>query len=111
MNSLPSPPSSRPPTFSQHQKGRHFGHVLLIALELYLESLDLPMVLGAELLRLLLLFQGQVLFFIGLLGGLPPELYLLKVQGPIPEVCAELGGVQTSRLQHHCEFSGSRPAL
>ncbi len=49
--------------------------------------------------------------FIGILGGLPPTLHLLRVQAPFPAVGAELGGVQTDRLQHHCEFVGSRPAL
>jgi hypothetical protein len=108
----PSAPSEQKASyFSQHQQGRHFGHGLLLALELLLEGLDLPLVLRAELLQLLLLFQGQRWLLIGILGGLPLTLHLLRVQAPFPEVGAELGGFQPSALEHHPELVGSTPAI
>jgi hypothetical protein len=41
---------------------------LPLALQLILEDLDLPLILGAELLELLLLFEGEHRLFIGILG-------------------------------------------
>ena len=66
----------------------------------------------AELLQLLLLFQGKDWLFIGILGDLPPTLHLLRVQAPFPAVGAELGGVQagystTVNLSAALQSSGS----
>jgi len=50
---------------------------LLLAPELLVEPLDLPLVLGAELLQLLLLFQGEHWLVVGILGCLPLAFHLL----------------------------------
>ena len=75
--------------------------------------------LGAEAFKLLLLLrlgklvglrlQGEHWLLIGILGGLPPTLHLLRVQTPLTAVGAELSGVQASGLEHHCELVGSAP--
>ena len=90
------------------EDGQHRG--LLRALELLLEGLDLPLVLRAELLQLLLLFQGQNLLLIGILGCLPPTLHLLRVSAPFPVIGAELRDIEPCGLQHR-ELVGSTPSL
>lgn len=96
---------------SQHQQVRHLRHGHLLALELLLESLDLSLVLGSELLQLFFLLQGEHWLFIGILGGLPSTLHLLRKQATLTAVGAEFGGIQASRLHHHCEFVGLTTAL
>ena len=89
--------------FSKHQQGRHLRHDLLFALQLQIESLDLSLVLGTELLELLLLLrlgelvgqrlQGQHRLLVGILGGLTPTFHLLRVQHPLTAIGTEFSGV------------------
>lgn len=72
------------PLFSQHQQSCGFRQRLLLAPQLLLQTFDLSLILGAELLQLLLLFHGQNRILIGILRGLPPTVHLLRVQTPVP---------------------------
>ena len=105
--------------FSQHQQSCGFRQRLLLAPQLLLELLDLPLILGAELLQFLLLLRlgklaglrlhGQNRLLIGILRGLPPTLHLLGVEALLTAIGAELGGVEPSGLQHHRELVSSAP--
>jgi len=58
-----------------------------IAVQLLFECFDLPLVLGAELLELLLLGHRQHRLGVGILGGLPPTAHLLTKKTPLTAVC------------------------
>ena len=97
-------------TGSLHQIRRDLRNGFLLAPQLLLELLDLPLVLGAELLQLLLLFDGQNRLLIGIRkpaanGPLAPGI------GPSDAIGAQLGGIEPSGLQHHREFVSGTPAL
>ncbi len=59
--------------------GQPLRHGFLLALQLLLEGLDLPLVLGAELVQLPLLFESEHWLLYGILRGLSPTIYLLGV--------------------------------
>lgn len=83
---------------------------LLTAL-LLIEPRDLIVMLGVESLKLPLLAQGEHRLLVGILRCLPAPLHLIWVQAPLPAVSAEFGSVESSGLQYHREFAGSRAAL
>ena len=107
--------------FCRHQQRCSLGQSLLLTAQLLLESLDLTLVLGAELLQLLLLsrldklaglrLQGDHWLVVGILGCLPPALHLLGEQTSLAAVGAELGGIEASSLQHHRELVSGAPTL
>ena len=80
-------------------------------MQLLLESLDLPLALGAELFELLQLGNGQHKLVVAILGGLPPTLHLLRQQPLLQAITALFGAIQASIFQNHREFVGSAPAL
>jgi hypothetical protein len=112
--SSPSSPQKAWIFFSRYQQRCSLGHSLLFAAQLLLESLDLTLVLGAELLQLLLLLrldklaglrlQGKHWLVVGILGCLAPALHLLGEQTPLAAVGAELGDIEAGSLQHHREL-------
>ena len=67
--------------FSQHKQGRHLSHGLFLALQLLLESLDLPMVLGKEPLKRLLLIYSEHWAVMG--HPEPPAAIGLAAQGRV----------------------------
>jgi len=118
------------PSATSEQKASHFfrstnkgnlRHGLFLSLELLLEGLDFPLVLGAELLLLLLplrlgkfaglRLQGEHWLLVGILGSLAPPFHLLKVQTAFSAIGAELSGIEPCGLEHHRELVGSTPAL
>ena len=73
-------------------------------MQLLLELLDFLAILGAETLKLLLLFQSEHWLLVGILECLLPPLLLLRVQAPLQAVSADLGAVQPSSFEYHREL-------
>ncbi len=83
----------------------------LLAPQLRLEGLDLPLALSAELLQLHLLFYGQNRLLIGILRSLPPTVHLLRVKAFLAAIGAQPGGIEPSGFEHNRELFSSAPTL
>ena len=109
--SLPRTPKRWFPTFFAALTKLRLLPPLLLAPQLLLQTFSLSLILGAELLQLLLLLQGQNRTLIGILRSRPPTVHLLRVQTPLPAVGIQLCGIEPSGLQHHRESVSSAIAV
>ena len=90
--------------------------------EILFEPLELPLDLGTEPFKLLLVYgsasspdcvyKGSTGFSLASWDAcLLPQFHLLRVQAPLPAVGAQPGGIQPSGIQNHRELAGCTPAL